>query len=76
MTQFSAEDVGSMLAALAIYHIGMTDLVFRPDEKESEVLRNKTLEFISEVLGPRIIARVDQIEAELRQRAEERNSNG
>lgn len=66
----TGEELGAMLAALAIYRIGLTDLQFRSDETEDEEIRDKTLVFVSEVLGPKIVARVDQIEAELRSRVD------
>lgn len=73
---FDGDDIGRMLASLAIYRIGLTDLNFRPDESEDEKVRDATLVFVSEVLGPKIVGRVDQIEAELRARAEgDRNGN-
>jgi hypothetical protein len=70
VTQITGEEIGSMLAALAIYRIGLTDLEFREDEADARDTRDKTLIFVSEVLGPKIVSRVDQIEAELRARSE------
>lgn len=65
------QDVSRMLASLAIYRIGLVDLQFNADESDDEALRDKTLLFVSNALGPKIVGMVDQVEAELRSIARE-----